>query len=149
MRTLATWFAFLALSTSAATAAPCVDTDVACLTTKLHAARAHRASSKAHTALAKAQQRAWIADCLAEHVTAPVPMAAGEAREICTAEAPTLDELRTDPTAAPIRSLRAGLQACAQRVTDDCVAHAEPDGSTDCDVDRGLKSAFERVCRSR
>ena len=103
MRPLATLFATLGLSTSIAAASPCADADVACLTTKLHAARVHRASTKAHTALAKAQQRAWIADCIAEHVTAPVPMAAGEAREICTAEAPTLDELRADPTAAPRR----------------------------------------------
>lgn len=133
----------LAISSMAHAAPACDDADVACLTAKLKTARVHKAQVKAHKALAKAQQKAWIADCIAER-TGPVGgISVAEARDICQAEVPSLNELRTDPTAAP------SIQACGQRLTDACVAHAKRDGSTDCRLEGALAAAYRQGCLGR
>lgn len=101
--------AVLALTAAGAHAAPaaCDAADVPCLRTALRAAQAHARATKAagrttkaRAALAKAQQAQWIADCVA---TWDDPASAATAHDVCVAEAPTLDELRADPTAAPRR----------------------------------------------
>lgn len=138
--------AVLGLTAIAAHAAPCGADEVRCLTDQLHRARAHQAQHKAHAALVKAHQRAWIADCVAERTGPEAGLPAAEARAICLAEAPTLDTLRTDPTAWAPAAMISAQTACAQRLTDACVAAAASDGSTDCDVADGLQAAYRQVC---
>jgi hypothetical protein len=144
----------------------------AAIKVKLQIARAKQSQSKAHArskkatkALLKARQAAWKADCVAERVGV---MPAAEARTTCQAEVP--DEFYPSDNAPAVRGAnpsridpaiyagghvfkssrrsmnRIAYAACEQRVTDECVSQALPDGSTDCDADAGLRHTVLRVC---
>lgn len=104
----------------------------------------------------RSRDSAWMTACIHER-TGPVGgVSKSEARKICKAEQPD-DEVaaareqlklaRLNAKVAKAKErVRKAIEACAQAVTDRCVETAAPDGSTDCNVDDGLRAEYELVC---
>lgn len=103
----------------------------------------------------------WMRECIAERMQNAKDNGASnathaEARKICKSEQPD-DEVaaareqlklaRFNAKVAKAKErVRRAIEACAQAVTDRCVEFAKPDGSTDCNVDDGLRAEYELVC---
>lgn len=104
----------------------------------------------------RSRDSAWMKACIHER-TGPVGgVSHAEARKICKSEQPDdevvaareqlkLARMNAKVAKAKARVARA-IDACAQAVTDRCVEFAKPDGSTDCNVDDGLRAEYELVC---